>query len=62
MAVAAGSLFPQISVATEMQKIKSLGVALFTVPKALSADFEGTLKVISEIGYKELEFFGPYTF
>lgn len=62
VAVAAGSLMPHLTMADDMQKIKSLGVALFTVPKALSADFEGTLKVISEIGYKELEFFGPYTF
>lgn len=38
------------------------GVALFTLPKSLSEDFEGTIKMIAEIGYKELEFFGPYSY
>lgn len=56
---AAAALLPGISWSKANHP---LGVALFTVPRALSADFEGTLKLISSIGYKELEFFGPYTF
>ncbi len=39
-----------------------LGVGLFTVPKLLNEDFAGTLKMLSRIGYKEVEFFGPYSF
>lgn len=46
----------------EMQSAEKYGVALFTLPKSLSEDFEGTLKMISEIGYKELEFYGPYDY
>ncbi len=33
-----------------------LGLQLFTVRNALSVDFEGTLKVISELGYDGVEF------
>lgn len=38
------------------------GVALFTLPKSLTEDFEGTVRWVSEIGYKELEFYGPFEF
>ena len=43
-------------------KKKKYGIQLFTVPSMLSRDFRGTLKLISEIGFKEIEFFGPYPF
>lgn len=39
-----------------------LGVQLFTIPKMVDTDFVGTLSLLSEIGYKEVEFFGPYPF
>ncbi len=39
-----------------------LGVGLFTVPKALETDFDATLAMIAGLGYKEVEFFGPYPF
>jgi sugar phosphate isomerase/epimerase len=38
----------------------NLGVQLFTVPHMVDQDLRGTLKTISKIGYKEIEFFGPY--
>lgn len=40
----------------------SFGVQLFTIPKLVDQDLPGTLKLIREIGYKEVEFFGPYAF
>lgn len=43
-------------------KVGNLGVALFTLPKSLSQDFEGTLKMISDMGFSELEFFDPYDY
>jgi sugar phosphate isomerase/epimerase len=55
------SMAPSLSFAN-YQSSTPLGVALFTLPKSLSEDFEGTLKMIAETGYKELEFFGPYEF
>lgn len=38
----------------------NLGVQLFTVPHMADNDLRGTIRTISEIGYKEVEFFGPY--
>ena len=39
-----------------------IGVQLFSIPKILEKDFEGTMKMLAKIGYKEIEFFGPYSF
>lgn len=39
-----------------------LGLGLFSVPKGLNDDLEGTLDMFAAIGFEELEVFGPYTF
>lgn len=39
-----------------------IGVGLFTIPQLLDQDFAGTMKLLAEIGYKEIEFFGPFPF
>ncbi len=41
---------------------RSWGIQLFTIPKWCSDDFQGTLRKLSEWGYRELELFGPYSF
>lgn len=65
-ALAAGSLLAQGLTAQSLfgnnAVTHRLGVGLFTVPKLLSEDFAGTLKMIAGIGYKEVELFGPYPF
>ena len=38
------------------------GIQLFTIPQLVSSDFTGTFRKISELGYKKIEFFGPYSF
>jgi sugar phosphate isomerase/epimerase len=40
----------------------ALGVQLFTIPKLVDQDLGGTLALLFEIGYREVEFFGPYPF
>jgi sugar phosphate isomerase/epimerase len=45
-----------------MKKKRPLGVQLFTIPKMADKDLKGTLKLLGETGYKEVEFFGPYPF
>ena len=40
----------------------SIGVQLFSVPRMLEKDFAGTMKMLAQIGYKEIEFYGPYPF
>lgn len=62
LASAGASLLPHWASSMKNYRSTDYGVALFTLPKSLSEDFEGTLKMISKIGYKELEFFGPYTY
>jgi len=39
-----------------------VGIQLFTIPFMVDKDFEGTLKLLGETGYQEIEFFGPYPF
>jgi sugar phosphate isomerase/epimerase len=46
----------------ELKKIKKIGIQLFSLPKSLDKDFAGTVKMLSLMGYKELELFGPYPF
>ncbi len=52
-----GSLFAEVS-----KKTKKVGIQLFTIPALVAADFKGTLTKLADIGYKEIEFFGPYEF
>ncbi|MEM9888321.1 MAG: TIM barrel protein [Bacteroidota bacterium] len=40
----------------------AIGIQLFTIPRLVDNDLKGTLKLLSETGYKEVEFFGPYPF
>ncbi|MEM8486194.1 MAG: sugar phosphate isomerase/epimerase [Bacteroidota bacterium] len=60
-ATAAGALVSACQTPDEQQPI-TLGVGLFTLPLWMERDFEGTLKKLADIGYKELEFYGPYSF
>lgn len=46
----------------EILKDTKVGIQLFTIPKLVSNDFKGTLTRLAQIGYKEIEFFGPYEF
>ena len=45
-----------------MTEVQRLGVGLFTIPMWMERDFEGTLQTLANIGYRELEFYGPYSF
>jgi sugar phosphate isomerase/epimerase len=38
------------------------GVQLFSVPKWLEKDFKGTLRKLAAMGYRNIEFYGPYAF
>jgi sugar phosphate isomerase/epimerase len=42
------------------QKIKSIGLQLYTVRAALQADFDATLAQVAAIGYREVEFAGYF--
>ena len=49
-------------VANPADRLGPLGVGLFTLPKSLEKDFDGTLGMLSGLGYQEVELFGPYPF
>ncbi|NUO80584.1 hypothetical protein HUU05_10940 [candidate division KSB1 bacterium] len=42
------------------KSLKRIGVQLYTVRSLMEKDFEGTLKKVAAIGYKEVEFAGYY--
>jgi sugar phosphate isomerase/epimerase len=48
--------------AKQVQPGRAIGLQLYTIPHLLQKDFQGTLKTIADIGYKEIEFAGPYNF
>jgi sugar phosphate isomerase/epimerase len=49
----------RMAVATPTRKI---GIQLFSVPKLLEANFRQTIALLATMGYRELEFYGPYAF
>ena len=44
------------------EHLDRIGLQLFSIPKILEKDFAGTMKMIAQTGYKEIEFYGPYPF
>jgi sugar phosphate isomerase/epimerase len=44
------------------RRIRKIGVQLFSIPKLVEKDFASTMKMLAGIGYKEIEFYGPYSF
>lgn len=44
------------------QKIQKIGVQLFSLPKLLDKDFSAAIAMLAQMGYKEVEMFGPYSF
>lgn len=63
--VAAGTVIaPSILTGCDLghSKIKNVGLQLWSIAKTLEKDFPGSLDLLSKIGYKELELYGPYPF
>ena len=62
-ALAFGAILPTSdALAMSRNKLARIGVQLFSIPKLCEKDFAGTMKMLADIGYKEIEFFGPYSF
>lgn len=58
---AAGLISPQ-SLLAEKSGVKKIGVQLFSLPRLLEKDFRSAIQLIAQIGYREVELFGPYPF
>lgn len=52
---------PQPAETSEVM-LDRVGVGLFTIPLLLEQDFTGTLKKLADIGYNEVELYGPYEY
>lgn len=46
----------------EYGKLKSIGIQLFSIPKLLEKDLRGAINMLSRMGYKEVELYGPFPF
>jgi sugar phosphate isomerase/epimerase len=58
---ASAFLFPaEILNATPL--LDKIGIQFFSVPKSLDTDLAATLSMLSKIGYKQVELYGPYPF
>ena len=43
-----------------MQQLKPIGVQLYTLRNEMERDFEGTLKKMASLGFREIEFAGYF--
>ena len=59
-AIAAGLSPAEAFAAEEAKKLQRIGIQLYTVRGEMDKDFEGTLKKIADIGYKQVEFAGYF--
>jgi sugar phosphate isomerase/epimerase len=42
--------------------LEKIGIQFFSLPKMLDSDMKGALSMLSKIGYKEVELYGPFPF
>ena len=61
-ATLAGLSLSQSILGEVLKKSGKIGIQLFSIPGMVAEDFKGTMKRLADIGYKEIEFFGPYEF
>ncbi|MDH3709165.1 MAG: sugar phosphate isomerase/epimerase [Cyclobacteriaceae bacterium] len=59
------SAFPQHTLSglhLKSKLLKSIGIQLFSLPKLLESSFEEGIRLLAEMGYREIELYGPYSF
>ncbi len=61
-ATTAFALFPALASSCTTKSLNTIGVQLFSLPKLLEKDFNTGIKKLAEIGYKEIEMYGPFPF
>ncbi len=62
LTIAGLSVLNRKSLALGLSDDYDIGIQLYSMAKALSDDFPGTLKTLADAGYNNLEFAGPYYF
>ena len=59
-AAAGLSLYDPKALAAEKRRLSRIGMQLYTVRRELQKDFEGTLRQVAALGYREVEFAGYF--
>src|SRR3712207_4405229 len=60
LAAAGLSLYNPSALAAGRGKLSRIGMQLYTVRRELEKDFEGTLRQVAALGYREVEFAGYF--
>ena len=55
-------LFPFFTAFGTSPLLENIGIQFFSLPKLLESDLPGALAMLSKMGYKEAELYGPYSF
>ena len=58
----AAGLFDFHPLQADSSSLKKIGVQLFSLPKMLEKDFRAGIKMLAQMGYKEVELYGPFPF
>lgn len=61
-AISTGTILFPDSVFATAPLLKKVGIQFFSLPGLLEKDFAGALAMLSGMGYKEVELYGPYPF
>lgn len=61
-ALTALSMLESKSLLASAPLLNKIGIQLFSLPKVLEKDFAGGVKMLSQMGYREIEMYGPFPF
>ena len=61
-AIALAGLLPSHDLLHCFGTLDKIGIQLFSLPKLLDKDYAAAIKMLAQMGYKEIEVFGPYPF
>lgn len=61
-ALTALSMLESKSLMASAPLLNKVGIQLFSLPKVLEKDFAGGVKMLSQMGYHEIEMYGPFPF
>lgn len=62
LSVASVSVFSAHQLLAYKPVVDKIGIQFFSLPKMLEKDLKSTLAMLANMGYKEVELYGPYTF
>ncbi|MFM7857421.1 MAG: sugar phosphate isomerase/epimerase, partial [Flammeovirgaceae bacterium] len=61
-AITALSMVPTDLLFANTRLLNKVGIQLFSLPKLLEKDFSSGIHMLAQMGYRELEMYGPFSF